>query len=59
MARKNMKSSASSVIDVMEGLDPFNISSNGRDTQKVITPGNRLCRFTPQTLSKPTTASAH
>jgi hypothetical protein len=58
MAKKNMKSNASSVIGITEDLDPFNTSSNGRDTQKAITPGNQLYRFTPRMFSKPTIASA-
>jgi hypothetical protein len=58
MDKKSSKLSASLATDVMGGPELFNTSSNGKDTQKVTTPGNRHHRFTPQTSSKPTIVDA-
>jgi hypothetical protein len=59
MEKKSLKSSASSATDVMDDPEPSNTSSNGKGTRKAITLGNRHRKFTLQTSSKPTIASAH
>jgi hypothetical protein len=58
MEKRSSKSSASLATDVMDGPELSNISSNGKDIRRAITPGNRHHRFTPQTSSKPTTVDA-
>jgi len=40
---------------MLAGLELSNTSSNGRDTQKRITPGNQLTRFTLHKSLKPIT----
>jgi hypothetical protein len=59
MEKKSLKSSASLATDVMDDPEPFNISSNGRDTRRATILGNWRRRFMPQTSSKPTTVDAH
>jgi hypothetical protein len=46
--RKNTKWSKYVTIDITDGPDNSNISSNGRATQKATTHGNQQVRFTPQ-----------
>jgi hypothetical protein len=58
MEKKSLKLSASSATDVMDGPELSNISSNGRDTRRVITLGNRHHKFTLQTSLKPTIVNA-
>jgi hypothetical protein len=59
MERRSLKSNASLATDVTDGPEPFNTSSNGRDTWRATTPGNQCHRYTPQISSKPIIASAH
>jgi hypothetical protein len=40
--------SASSATDIMEGPEPCNTLSSGKDTLKVTTPGNQPHKFMPQ-----------
>jgi hypothetical protein len=58
MERRSSKLSASLATDVMDDPELSNTSSNGKDIPKATTLGNQHHRFTPQTSSKPTTASA-
>src|SRR5258708_11522488 len=57
--RKNTRSKESLIIGALEGLEPSNTSSNGKDTQKRITLGNQLIKsmlhssLTPITNSIP------
>src|SRR6266436_7241330 len=51
MEKKNTKSNESLHTDNSDDQNDFNTSSNGKDTPKVTTRGNRLTRFTPLNLS--------
>src|SRR5216684_6791745 len=53
--KRNTKWRKSSIIDTPEGLELFNILSNGKGTQKQTTPGNLLTRSTPRYSLKPIT----
>jgi hypothetical protein len=59
MVKRSLKSSASSATDVREDPEHYSIWSNGKDTPKATTLGNRPRKFMPQISFKPTTASAH
>jgi hypothetical protein len=59
MEKRSLKLSASLATDVMDDPEPFNTSSNGRDTRRAITLGNQRRKFTPPISSKPITVSAH
>src|SRR6266446_9483444 len=49
--KKNTKSNESSHTDSSDEQNDFNISSNGRDTPKVTTPGSQLTMSMPLILS--------
>src|SRR5260370_31221483 len=53
--KKNTKWRKSSITDTPEGLEPFNILSNGKGTQKQTTPGNQLTRSMLHSSLKPIT----
>src|SRR5229473_4743453 len=53
--KKNTKWRKSSITDTPGGLEPFNILSSGKGTQKQTTPGNQLTRSTLRNSLKPIT----
>src|SRR5258707_10466622 len=53
--KKNTKWRKSSITDTPEGLEPFNILSNGKGIQKQTTPGNQLARSMLRSSLKPIT----
>src|SRR5713226_8469415 len=55
--KKNTKWRKSSITDMLEGQEPFNISSNGKGIQKQTTPGNQLTRSMLHSSLKPITDS--
>src|SRR5229473_5538978 len=53
--KKNTKWRKSSITSTPEGLEPFNILSNGKGIRKQTTPGNQLTRSMLRSSLKPIT----